>query len=209
MTSDAIAGFVNPGRLFSRAEVLARPSPAPARGGVYGWWFRELPLFVDGAGFRECHGLTLLYVGISPSRPPQNGRPPSKQNLCERIRYHYTGNAEGSTLRKTLGCLLADELGIQLRRVGSGKRMTFVHGEQALSAWMANNAYVSWIVRDSPWQLEDELIAVLDLPLNLQGNAHNTFHPLLTQARARCVAQARTLAVVPNPTFASEGLIGS
>jgi hypothetical protein len=35
------------------------------------------------------------------------------------IRYHYTGNASGSTLRLTLGCLLAERLGIQLRRVGA------------------------------------------------------------------------------------------
>ena len=34
----------------------------------------------------------------------------------------------------------ADEFGIQLRRVGSGSRMTFGAGEQALSAWMAENA---------------------------------------------------------------------
>ncbi len=46
---------------------------------------------------------------------------------------HYAGNAEGSTLRKTLGCLLADELGIELRRVGSGTRKTFVDGEHRLS----------------------------------------------------------------------------
>ena len=149
--------------------------------------------------------MTLLYAGISPNRPPQNGRPPSKQNLRERIRYHYTGNAEGSTLRKTLGCLLADELGIQLRRVGSGRRMTFVEGEAALSAWMADNAYVSWVVRDSPWQLEEYLIAALDLPLNLQGNAHNNFHLRLTRARADCVAQARNLPVAPNPGFGAEG----
>jgi len=77
--------------------------------------------------------------------------------------------------------------------------MTFVEGEQALSDWMATNAYVSWVVRDVPWQLEDELNAPLDLPLNLHGNAHNRFHPLLTQARARCVSRARELPVVPNP----------
>ncbi len=29
--------------------------------------------------------------------------------------------------------------------------MTFVQGEQALSAWMAENAYVSWVVRERPW----------------------------------------------------------
>lgn len=138
-------------------------------------------------------------MGISPKEPPKNGRAPSKSTLQGRINYHYTGNAEGSTLRKTLGCLLAAELGIQLRRVGSGRRMTFVEGEQALSAWMADNAYVSWVVRGSPWELEDELIAALDLPLNLQGNAHNQFRHVLTAARAGCVAQARALPVVPNP----------
>jgi hypothetical protein len=40
-------------------------------------------------------------------------------------------------------CLLADELGIQLRPVRSGTRKIFVEGEQALSAWMADNAFVS------------------------------------------------------------------
>lgn len=102
-------------------------------------------------------------------------------------------------MRKTLGCLLCDELGIELRRVGSGNRMTFVAGERALSAWLAENAYVSWMVRDRPWELEEELIEALDVPLNLKGNSRNQFHPVLTEARARCVARARALPVLPNP----------
>lgn len=116
--------------------------------------------------------------------PPGRAHPPSP---------------EGSTLRKTLGCLLADELGIQLRRVGSGNRVTFVEGEQVLSAWMAENAYVSWVVLDRPWELEEELIAALDVPLNLKENSRNQFHPVLTQARAQCLARAWTLPVLPNP----------
>ena len=103
-------------------------------------------------------------------------------------------------MRKTLGCLLADELGIQLRRVGSGKRMTFAEGEKALDRWMADNAYVSWLVRGRPWELEADLIGALDLPLNLQGNKRNHhFHAVLTGVRARCVMQARALPVLPNP----------
>jgi GIY-YIG catalytic domain len=87
---------------------------------------------------------------------------------------------------------------MQLRRVGSGKRLTFADGEQELSQWMAENAYVSWIGRDSPWELEDHLIAALDLPLNLQGNNHNQFHLVLTGVRAKCAAQARALPVLPS-----------
>ena len=44
--------------------------------------------------------------------------------------------------------------------------------------------------------LEGELIRELDLPLNLQGNSRNGFYPALTDARARCLAQARALPVL-------------
>lgn len=108
-------------------------------------------------------------------------------------------NAEGSTLRKTLGILLADELGIELRRVGTGTRMTFGTGEQALSMWMSHNAFVSWIVDPEPWILEAQLIAELDVPLNLEGNAHNAFHPELSAARSRAVGHARSLPPIANP----------
>jgi hypothetical protein len=199
MTSDEIAGFMNPAQMFSRQDVLARPSPVPAQHGIYGWWFQRLPPLVVADGCCRHQGLTLLYVGISPDRPPRSGRPASKKNLQDRIEGHYAGNAESSTLRKTLGCLLAGELGIQLQRVGDGKRMTFVEGERTLSDWMAENAHVSWVVRGEPWELEDRLIATLDLPLNLKGNKRNRFHSVLSGVRAQCRAQARALPVVPNP----------
>jgi hypothetical protein len=199
MVSDEIARFIRPARMFSRNDVLSNPSPVPSQDGVYGWWFRRLPPLVVANDCSRHQDLTLLYAGISPDRPPQNGRPASRQSIRDRIKFHYTGNAEGSTLRKTLGCLLAAELGIELRRVGSGKRMTFVAGEHALSAWMAENAYVSWMARPQPWELEDSLIAELDLPLNLMGNKHNQFHPVLTELRAKYVERARHLPVLPNP----------
>ena len=191
--------FLSPATTWRRVDVLSRPSPVPARAGIYGWWFDELPARIDADNCRRFESRVLLYTGISPKRPPTNGRPPSKSHLRQRIETHYAGNAEGSTLRKTLGCLLAERLGLQLRRVGSGTRRTFVEGERGLSQWMAQHAFVSWIVRDRPWELEDQLIATLDLPLNLEGNSRNAFHAELTQVRARCVAQANALSVVPNP----------
>ena len=57
-----------------------------------------------------------------------------------------------------LGCLLAQQFGIELRRVGSGKQMTFGGGEQTLSNWMSENAFVCWVEHPAPWQIESALI---------------------------------------------------
>jgi hypothetical protein len=190
--SSEIAGFLKPGHQYSQSEVLASPSPVPAEAGVYGWWFRSLPTRIDVSKCCRHQGLTLLYVGISPDRPPTNGRAASKQNLRKRLRQHYTRTAAASTLRRTLGCLLAKELGLHLQLAGSsGRRTNFGNGERVLSDWMAANALVSWHVREQPWEFEDELIQQLDLPLNLKGNQRNPFHSTLTYERARCLAEAR------------------
>lgn len=127
----------------------------------------------------------MLHARISPRQPPRNGSPSSQQTLRQRLRTHYAGNAEGSTLRKTVGYLLAGELDIQLRRVGSGTRKTFVEGKRALSAWMAANAFVSWVIRERPWELEDDLITAVDLSLNLEGNSRNRSHQVLPQTCRR------------------------
>ena len=189
--------FLPPSTLIARVEALATNSPIPAAAGVYGWWFRTVPPPIEASGCSQFDGLTLLYVGIAPKAPASNGRPPSSQTLRSRVRYHFRGNAEGSTLRKTLGVLLGSGLGIELRRVGSGKRMTFGQsGEQSLSDWLACNALVSWVEHQRPWELERDLFAALDLPLNLSDNSHSGFHGTLKALRAAAVARARELPVL-------------
>lgn len=187
-----------PERLWTRAEILTHPCPVPRVGGVYGWFFREIPQGVPTTGCVAHEGHTLLYAGISPTAPPTNGKPPSAQTLFHRVRYHMRGNAEGSTLRLTLGCLLADELGIALRRVGSGRRMTFgADGEVALSEWLSANARVTWCEHDRPWELEARCIGSLSLPLNLAQNRAHPFHGALTSIRAEAKARARDLPILP------------
>jgi hypothetical protein len=193
---DLLDGLVRPTRLWSRGEVLARPSPVPSRPGVYGWYFKELPWPIDTSQCVTWDDCTLLYGGIAPKAPSAIGRPASQQTLRKRIRNHYIGNASGSTLRLSLGCLLAERLGIQLRRVGSGRRLTFAAGEAKLSAWMAHNAYVTWVETERPWLAEQRLIASVNLPLNLDQNRHHAFHQRLTRVRADARRTARTLPVV-------------
>lgn len=105
--AEVITQLLMPARPYTREEVLERPSPVLKVPGIYAWYFDELPPGVD---VRGCHTIPegmLLYVGIAPKEPPRNGTRPSTQTLWHRIRYHYRGNAEGSTLRLTLGCHLA------------------------------------------------------------------------------------------------------
>jgi hypothetical protein len=103
---DTSERFMAPRRIYDRATALGSPSPIPAVGGVYGWWFREPPTPLDTSRCVKRDGLTLLYVGISPKAPSANGREASRQTLRARIRTHYTGNAEGSTLRRTWAACL-------------------------------------------------------------------------------------------------------
>lgn len=168
---------------------VARDLP-PGTAGVYAWFFRTVPPCVPTEGCARRDDRALLYVGISPSSPT------SGETLRSRIRYHYRGVAEGSTLRRTLGCLLEAELGTILRRVGSGSRMTFAENEQALTRWMAEHAAVAWVEVDRPWALEAHLISRLVLPLNIEGNTRHPFHAELRRIREQARARARQLPIL-------------
>ena len=157
--------LISPTKLFSRAEILSKPSPIPNISGLYGWYFNKLPPLVPSDGCVKFKDLILLYIGISPDKI---NKPDSRQNLRKRITNHYKGNAEGSTLRRTLGILLSEESNFPLRRVGSGRRMTFTHnGEQWLDNWLESNAFVCWVENSNPREIEDKLFQTLSLSLNI------------------------------------------
>ncbi|MDK8078824.1 hypothetical protein QP716_13815 [Citrobacter freundii] len=187
-----------PDKTFSRTDVMSRTTPVPAVNGIYFWWFKEIPSGVPTEGCITQNGYTLLYVGISPDK---KGKPNSRANLRQRIRTHYSGNAEGSTLRRTLGVLLASESNFPLRRVGSGKRTTFTHpGEQWLDQWMEKNAKVYWVANEEPWVLEKTLISSISLPLNIQGNNH-AFKPILSAMRSKAMAEAKLMEIADETGF--------
>ena len=185
----SITALIKPIILYPRSAVLAKQCPVPQEPGAYAWFFKEVPPNVPTDGCVTKDGLTLLYVGISPDKV---GKPNSTQNLRKRITNHYRGNAEGSTLRRSLGVLLTGQSDFPLRRVGSGSRLTFTHlGEQWLDDWMQDNAFVCWVKHETPWELEDELITTLSLPLNIKGNKDHLFADNLSQLRKDAIKQAK------------------
>ncbi len=190
-----ISSLLHPERLHG-SSILNRPSAVPRHAGVYAWYFAEVPPGVPIQGFHQTLDHTLVYVGIAPKETRGATTKPSERTLYARLVDHFRGNAEGSTLRLTLGCLLSDALGIQLRRVGSGRRLTFTNpGEQVLDAWMARNARVVWAVTEKPWDIEKVLLGSLSLPLNLQCNKH-PFVPRLKEIRKAAKDRAKMLPVV-------------
>ena len=187
--SQQLQSLINGVELYSRREILCTTSLPPPVPGIYAWFFKDIPGTVPADDCVTKDSLTLLYVGISPDKI---GKPNSRQNLRRRITTHFQGNAEGSTLRRSLGVLLAQTSGYPLRRVGSGKRMTLTHsGEQWLDDWMTENAFVCWLEHQAPWEFEDELLGRLSLPLNIKGNRDHPFAKALTEARIQAIKDAR------------------
>ena len=196
-SESVVSALLQPTRLWSAAEIIKDFAPVPRAGGVYAWYFDEIP---PGVPIDGCHkaadGEVLLYVGIAPKEPKLT-RKPSTRTLRDRLRDHLVGNAEGSTLRLTLGCLLASQLGIQLRRVGSGKRYTFTNpGEIVLDRWLASHAHIAFAAVERPWEVESKLLSMMSLPLNLSGNISHSFQVYLSRVRAVAKAEAVALPVV-------------
>lgn len=188
----AIQKILYPTRLVSRAEIIADPSLVPATSGIYGWYFDQCLAILSDRFLVGCHkyeGKTLLYIGIAPEEPIE-GKRPSNATLNSRIvGQHCNGDAEGSTLRFSLGCLLANQLGIQLRLRGTSKRFAIgdaCRGEERLSEWMSHHAFVSFVEIWNPWELEKQILGkplILSLPLNLKGNSNHPFCKFLKGIR--------------------------
>lgn len=179
--------LLRPLHLYSWKEISGDRDLPPAVPGVYAWYFLKPPPGVSGRGCHRISRRSLLYVGISPSASGH------KSTVRDRIRYHFGGNASGSTLRTTLGCLLQEELGMRLRRTrNSGFRFTS-EGETRLRDWMSKYARVCWVDHPAPWEVEESLINTLSLPLNLAGNGEHPFHRTLSEIRRHSRERARRL----------------
>jgi hypothetical protein len=186
-TAEILSKFQGP---IGRAEALSPASPLPRSAGVYLWYFKDIPPGVPALDCYRAHDAVLLYAGISPDH---RAKPNSKQSIRSRAQYHLKGNAEGSTLRRTLGILLSEISGFPLQRVGSGKRMTLTHaGEQWLDHWLDQHAIVCWHEMSDPWLVEEAIIRAVSCPLNIQNNDHHPFNSVLRKRRMEALAIARS-----------------
>ena len=190
-----VASLLNPSQFWMPSDIVRDISIVPKKPGVYAWYFRTIPPRVPIAGCHTHKGLTLLYVGIAPRKPSRGGGKQSRRTLQDRLALHVNRNADMSTFRLSLGCLLSEQLDIQLRRVGKGNTMTFADGERKLSDWIAQNACVVWTVVSENWLVEEALIQSLSLPLNIKGNSQHPFCKTLKLMRRKAKRKARELPI--------------
>jgi len=149
--------------------------------GLYCWW-------VDGRG--ACELSAGLGLPVYPGRiyAGQTGAGSSSSTLHGRIGgNHLRGSIEGSTLRLTLGAVLAEQL--SLEKVG--RKKFSADSEARLSSWMAERLSIAvypFSDRQSLGDLEARVVSQLDPPLNLDHCDRST--PL----RARLKDLRRSLA---------------
>ena len=60
---------------------------------------------------------------------------------------------------------------------------------------MEKNAYVFWVEHETPWELEEDLLIALSLPLNIQGNRSHPFAIELNRLRKEAIQNARELSI--------------
>jgi len=148
-------------------------SKFPKEGGVYGWYFDELPPGLPKEGCTRLGKWTLLYVGLT-DKP-----------LKTRLNQHFTGNAEASTLRLSLGALRA-------LKCESAKSHKFnKEDESQITEWLKQHARVAVITNSAikaagstVESLEGQLIDEYCLPLNIDKGDH-PFITVLSMSRER------------------------
>jgi hypothetical protein len=68
---------------------------------------------------------------------------------------------------------------------------------------MKQNAFVTWMAVDKPWEFERRLIKSLWLPLNLADNGRHPFYQTLKELRKKARARADSLGVVSDELLES------
>ena len=155
---------------------------APSEPGVYAWFLddpRVLPAIPD-------QGSDPVYVGLS-----------SNLAVREYDTHFKAGQSGFSTLRRSLGALLKDELQLRARPRGTGaSESNYTNyrfddtGEAALSAWMREHLRVAVHPCTDGDAIETELIALACPPLNLTKWA-NPHAAEIRAKRKACAEEAK------------------
>lgn len=150
--------------------------------GLYSWWTDRSGATDLSAGLELELAPGRIYAGLTGATKWPSGKV-GKMTLGDRIgRNHLRGTIRGSTFRRTLAALLRDRLGLRLITAGQ----LAAESEGVLSGWMRDHLAVAvhaFATRDALANLEHEVLAVLDPPLNLDGMAPTSVRSRVARLR--------------------------
>ena len=152
--------------------------------GMYSWW-------VDGGGASDLSlgldnpvGAGLIYAGQTGATKWPSGKRGS-QTLAARVGgNHLRGSTRGSTFRLTLAACLSAQLGL---RAAAPRRLDPV-SEENLTDWMQQHlevAVTTFQNADALRDLERQVLATLDPPLNLDGMPPTAVRRALSARRSQ------------------------
>jgi hypothetical protein len=158
--------FTRPHQVFSSCRAAVDPAIVPGTRGIYGWYFDILPPGIPRGNYAIVDGHMLLYIGIAGASLT------SRSTLRKRICSNHLGrhSTPQSTLRRTLGALLKNELRLVRHPKAGGKYWFGEKGEADLRQWMMDHALLAWQEDEEPREVEAVILADADfvLPLNKQ-----------------------------------------
>jgi hypothetical protein len=167
---------------FFPSDAREEPSPISATAGVYlfcsnnDWLAREL-----SAPQIDSHPLPAgyypLYIG-------------SASNLQRRVRCHVGRSSVASSMRGSLGTILAEQIGLTPLASDIGADMWFAE-EAVLSAWIDRHCLVGVCEAANPLQLEKALVVSEKPPLNITFLKTTPLARHLIGVRASARAEAK------------------
>ena len=148
--------------------------------GFYAVFFDSGTCLLEGSGYLDfdqayppaVEGFDLLYVGAT------------LDSLRRRALQHVVGDSRSSSLRMTVGALLANDL--DLEPVGDGSRtyFNFGDGERRLTSWLCAHTRVAVHPSSQPFVLEKALLREHFIPFNLSERKRHPFSKYLMALRA-------------------------
>lgn len=152
----------------------------PSEPGTYFVFFDSGQLLLERSGYLEfdqsypfnLDGFDLLYVGATAD----------SLRLC--AMQQVVGDSRSSSLRMTVGALVADDL--NLDPVGDDSRtyFNFGDGERRLTEWLCAYTRVAVHVTDQPFVVEKMLLRSLTVPFNISDRKRHPYSKYLTNLRA-------------------------
>lgn len=184
--------------LIPAARLWVDGSLIPASPGVYGIFFDSAQLLLERSGYLEFDsafplnrdGFDLLYVGATAS------------DLRIRALQHLVGDSRSSSLRMTVGALLAEELALDPVGDGSRTYFSFGDGERRLSEWLAANTRLAFWECDTPFVLEKHLLRTYPVPFNISDRKRHPFSKYLMSIRAFYAGRPRSVPPLARPSAA-------